>query len=249
MAEVEEVDGSSRQEGVSVLISTLSLAEGVWVGNEKRAKYGANEADLWCKRGARAAMCVGISASGGHSGTPSFFEEKVAVDVRVRAEREEDAFDTCKDGQWENWAAKHEDEEMKAGVWMEPVQAVLRRKTTEAWTEKHQHVTKKLFVEGGWVQKRLYDTCWSGEKKCRGCNHEEGTGKHRLYHCPSWRSQKKFDPRRAGKWDRRPQPRRKIGSGAKSTCQCASGNWKKHTRWSMPVEGFRDHFTTDCFLL
>ena len=116
-----------------------------------------------------------------------FFEGKVAVDVRLRIEREVDAFDTSKDGQWENWAAKHEDEEMKAGVWMEPVQAVLRRKTTEAWTEKHQHVTKKLFVEGGWVQKRFFDTCWSDEKKCRGCNHEEGTGKHRLYHCPSWR--------------------------------------------------------------
>ena len=27
----------------------------------------------------------------------------------------------------------------------------------------------------GWVQKRFYDIGWSDEKKCRGCNKEEGT--------------------------------------------------------------------------
>ena len=28
---------------------------------------------------------------------------------------------------------------------------------------------------------------WAEEKKCRRCNKEEGTEKHRLYHCPCWK--------------------------------------------------------------
>ena len=75
-----------------------------------------------------------------------------------------------------------------------PIQALLRR-NNEAWTGQHRHVTRKLVVEGGWVQKRLYDIGWSCEKKCRGCNKEEGTEKHRLYHCVLGGSQKP-DPRR-----------------------------------------------------
>ena len=41
---------------------------------------------------------------------------------------------------------------------------------------------EKLVIEEGWVQKPLYDPGWSDEKMCRG--KEEGTEKHRLYHCP-----------------------------------------------------------------
>ena len=32
---------------------------------------------------------------------------------------------------------------------MEPIQAMLRRKTNEAWTDKHRHVTRKLVKEVG----------------------------------------------------------------------------------------------------
>ena len=32
------------------------------------------------------------------------------------------------------------------------------------------------------MPKRLCDMSWSDEKKCRGCNKEEGLEKHRLYH-------------------------------------------------------------------
>ena len=67
-------------------------------------------------------------------------------------------------------------EELKEGVWLEPIRAMLRRKTNEAWTDKHRKVTKKLVVEGTWVQKRFFDTGWSDEKKCRDCDEEEGHG-------------------------------------------------------------------------
>ena len=70
--------------------------------------------------------------------------------------------------------AKHECEDVKRGAWLEPHQAKLRRKTSEARTDKHRNVTRKLVVEGGWVQKRFCDIGWSDEKKCRGRDKEEG---------------------------------------------------------------------------
>ena len=63
----------------------------------------------------------------------------------------------------------------------------LQGKINEGWTDKYRHVARKLIVEGGWVPKRLWDTGWSDEKRCWGCSKEEGTEKHRMYHCPSWR--------------------------------------------------------------
>ena len=81
---------------------------------------------------------------------------------------------------------------------------MLRRKTNGAsWTDKHRHVTRKLVVEGGRVQKRLHGVGWSDEKKCRGRNEEEGTEKHRLYHCPSWKDVRNQIPEDVGKWEQR----------------------------------------------
>ena len=60
--------------------------------------------------------------------------------------------------------AKHECEDVKGGVWLESDQATLRRKTSEARTDKHRNVMRKLVVEGGWVQKRFYDIAWPDEK-------------------------------------------------------------------------------------
>ena len=36
---------------------------------------------------------------------------------------------------WKKWAAKHESEELKEGIWLEPTLALLRKKTKEEWTE------------------------------------------------------------------------------------------------------------------
>ena len=35
-------------------------------------------------------------------------------------------------------------------------------------------------------EKRLFDIGWSDESKCQACHEEEGTEKHRIYHCPTW---------------------------------------------------------------
>ena len=37
---------------------------------------------------------------------------------------------------WKKWAAKHEYEELKEGIWLEPALALLCKKTKEEWTEK-----------------------------------------------------------------------------------------------------------------
>ena len=74
---------------------------------------------------------------------------------------------------WKKWATTHECEELSKGVWLALMRAVLR---DEKWTDKHRNVMRKLVVEGGWVQKRLYDIGWSDEKKCRGCNKRRGYG-------------------------------------------------------------------------
>ena len=63
---------------------------------------------------------------------------------------------------------------------------MLRRETSELWTVEHRNLVRKLVVEGGWVQKSMYDIGWLDEKKCRACDKAEGTERHRLYHCPSW---------------------------------------------------------------
>ena len=36
------------------------------------------------------------------------------------------------------WAAKHDYEELKEGVWFDPIKHMLRKKINEDWTDKHR---------------------------------------------------------------------------------------------------------------
>ena len=58
---------------------------------------------------------------------------------------------------WKKWAVKHEYEVLKEGAWLEPGLALLRKKVKETWTENHRNVARKIFVEGGWMQRKLFD--------------------------------------------------------------------------------------------
>ena len=49
------------------------------------------------------------------------------------------------------------EEDWDEEVWLEPAVALLRKKVREEWTDKHRNVARKLFLEGGWVQKRLFN--------------------------------------------------------------------------------------------
>ena len=105
---------------------------------------------------------------------------------------------------WKKWAAEHECEELKEGAWLNPVQAMLRRKTNGAWTDNHR------VVEGEWVQKRLYDIGWSDEKKCKGIKKKARRSTDyitvRRGRRPETRSQTTLE--NDGKW---PRHQRKIG--------------------------------------
>ena len=90
-----------------------------------------------------------------------------------------------KEVQWKKWAAKHECEELKEGVWIDPVPVMQDRKWSATRTSKHRNGMRKLGIEGGWVQKKLENIGWSDEKMSRGC--EKCTEKHRFYRCPGWR--------------------------------------------------------------
>ena len=87
---------------------------------------------------------------------------------------------------WKKWAAKHENEELKEGAWLEPGPVPLRKKVRENRTEKHRNVARKIFVEDGWTQKRMFGIDWSDASQCQACQKEEGTEKHWLFHCPQW---------------------------------------------------------------
>ena len=52
------------------------------------------------------------------------------------------------------WASKHEHEELKEGIWLEPALALLRRRTKEEWTDKHSNVATKLVCAECWNKKR-----------------------------------------------------------------------------------------------
>ena len=146
--EVGAADGSSRQERVRLVITlqleaeenlstmaTLFWAEGVWVVTWKREQQKAwwkqiFEVQIWRQvRGlAGAVMCetrdLGTQWPKWHT-VP--FEGQVAVDMRVVCPQDvkhmllKQARMVCR----KRWAAKHECEELKEGVWLELTRALL----------------------------------------------------------------------------------------------------------------------------
>ena len=69
----------------------------------------------------------------------------------------------------------------KARVWrvergsMEPGLTLFRKQVREDWSEKHRNVAGKIFLEGGWTQKGLFDVGLSDVSQCQACQIEEST--------------------------------------------------------------------------
>ena len=93
---------------------------------------------------------------------------------------------------------------------MEPALALLRKKTKEEWTEKHRNVARKLALEGGWVQKRLFDIGWSDESKCQACHKEEGTETHMLFLCLEWHEVRRSFQKLSESGGRKREPQRSV---------------------------------------
>ena len=102
---------------------------------------------------------------------------------------------------WKKWAAKHKQEKLIEGAWIEPAPGLFRKKAKEEWTEKHRHVARKIFLEGGWT------------KKCQACKTEGGTEKHRLHHFPEWHEVRREIRSPSENGNKRRERRRKSGSG------------------------------------
>ena len=105
---------------------------------------------------------------------------------------------------------QHEHEELKAGVWLEPDPALLRKKVWKDRTEKHRNVARKMFLEGGWTQKKLFDVGWSDVTQWQACPKEEGTEKHRLYTCPGWPEIRREIPEADKKWEQNARRSKKV---------------------------------------
>ena len=76
---------------------------------------------------------------------------------------------------------------------------------------------------------------------------EEGTGKHRLYHCPEWHAVRRDVPESFRKWEQKARTSKKEWKWQSS--MVAQWESEKHRSWSMPVEGFNSHVATDGSLL
>ena len=180
-------------------LATIAIqywAEGDWTG-----KWSHELKEVWMRqirevqtwkqvRGpAGAVMCetrdLGIKSPHWHT---LIFGNDIKIDMRFVCPKDVKKMlvQTARSVDWKKWAAKHEYEELKEGAWLEPGLALLRKKVMENGTEKHCNVARKIFLEGGWTQKRLFDNDWSDTSQCQACKKEEGTEKHRLYHCREW---------------------------------------------------------------
>ena len=104
---------------------------------------------------------------------------------------------------WKKWAAEHQQEKLKEGAWIDPAPVLLRKKAKGVWTEKHRIVARKIFLEGGRTQKRLFDVGWSDVSQCQSCQMEDGTEKHRLYYCPEWHAVRRDIPESFRKWEQK----------------------------------------------
>ena len=106
---------------------------------------------------------------------------------------------------WLQWAAKHGYEELKEGVWLEPALAFLRVKTRKSGLKKHRNVAKNFFSgrRRGCRKKSLFHIGWSDESECQACHKEEGTEKHRFYHCPEWYEVRREIPEAFRKWEQK----------------------------------------------
>ena len=152
---------------------------------------------------------------------------------------------------WKKWAAKHEHEELKEGRWLEPGLALLRKKVKEKWTEKHRCVARKIFLEGSCTQQRPFDIGWSDVSECQACQMEEGTGKHRLYHCSEWHAARWEIPEAFRKWEQKAKMSKKECKWQRSIVAhpLSESPWnrgyfsmkkwesEKHKGWGMPAEG------------
>ena len=175
-------------------VATQYWAEGVWTGKWSHELKEAwmrqiREVQTWkqVRRRAGAVMCetrdLGIKRPYWHT---LMFGNDIKIDMRFVCPKvvKKMLVHTDRSVYCKKLVAKHEYQELKEEAWLEPGLALFRKKVRENWTEKHHNVARKIFLDGGWTQKRLFDIFWSDTRQCQACKKDEGTEMHRPCHCP-----------------------------------------------------------------
>ena len=157
---------------------------------------------------------------------------------------------------WKKWAAKHENE-LKEGAWLEPGLALVRKKEKGDWTEKASQCGQEdLF--GTRLDAKKIIRCWMvGHQSVSSLS--EG-GRHRKAQALPLSRMARSEARYSGsfqemgakggrkkwKWQRgiveHPLSGSQWNRDHFSMRKCES---EKHKTWSMQVEGFRGHVSTD----
>ena len=83
------------------------------------------------------------------------------------------------------WGAAHVSLCGGGPPWVPPIQQLLRRKTTEAWTTRHCGVVRGVALRGHHTQRRLVELRMAEDDTCRACGLAPGTGGHRIRDCPA----------------------------------------------------------------
>ena len=71
----------------------------------------------------------------------------------------------AKEVHWQTWAKKHDIEEPKEGVWLEPVKAMLKRKVSHRWTARHAAQARSWVISGAWTQQEAVRHDWDGQQQ------------------------------------------------------------------------------------
>ena len=193
-------------------MATQTWAQGMWIG-----KWHTEQKEAWMIQIGSDVETSERTYRSGHLRDSCFFEVQVRVDMRSVCPK--DVKSMCLGQARSNYrrkcATKHENEELKEGIWLEPGLALLRKKKKEGWTDKHRNVARKLVLVGDQVQKRLFDFGWSGENKCQICHKEKGKEKHRLTIFQNGTRSDVRSQRLSESGSKRREPQRRSGSGKK----------------------------------
>ena len=139
---------------------------------ESRAKRSLDEADPRssdveaAERPAEAVMCEtrdqGMKWPYWHT---LVFSNEITIDMRLACPKDvrKMRVQWARSVNWKKWAAKHEQEELKVGAWLEQWLTLSLKKVKENWTEKHRNVARKTLSESQWNRENIRMKTWESE--------------------------------------------------------------------------------------
>ena len=107
------------------------------------------------------------------------FSDEITIDMRCVCPKDvkQMLVQRARSVYWKKWSAEHEQEELKEGVWIDPAPVLLRKKAKGVCGLRGIVMwTRKIFLQGGWTQKRQFDNGCSDVSQCQAFQMD---GRHR----------------------------------------------------------------------